>query len=512
MSPLPSVAVQFYDVSEGEVDSWFWDFGDGETSEEQNPFHVYNYADGAYDGLVNPFRVVNFTIFTADSCISAYSGTVQIITNPTDPDSGCRAYFEYYYTNYDSLNNTVTLQFKGITEIDSLIYNWDFGNGETSAAQNPEIIFDISNEEYLVCLEVTGKNDCTSSYCEPVVIKNPYQPVIDSTDCFAGFYFKVNYDIQTFAPALVLDFYSMSKKAVEWKWDFGDGTTSNEENPMHIFNLPLDYDSAGNVPDLFRNVCLTIKTESGCESTSCQTIYLNMNDSIYPEPNPVCHAWFKYYQPNDVFSIPELVQYRFVDASEGEVISRLWEFEDGTVSTAEVVDKGFDFMKQTQKVCLTIETADSCVSTWCETIFVSNIPIDTIYIPLPYPEYYFKYEGYFPIWMSSCGGTIKATVYQNNSEVEASNFVWSNGAEGQKAEGFCPTQTYSVKAITADGTVVSGTFLFLIPMEQLLKFRKTGGFRIQAVLYIYPPLKKMIITMFTGHFVMVQLSCRIAFR
>lgn len=460
MSPLPAIAVQFYDVSEGNVDSWFWEFGDGETSQEQNPMHVFYTDSVGPDGSFNPFTVVKLTIFTLDSCISLYSDTIQVYSPPVDPGQNCRAYFKYYQTVFDTINGTATVQFKAMTENDSLIFNWDFGNGETSAAQNPEIIFDASTDTYMACLKVTGSEDCTSSYCEPVIIKNPYQTGIDSTECFAGFYYKINHEVETFAPALVLDFYSQNENAVEWRWDFGDGTLSDEPNPIHIFNYPLDKDSAGNMPDPYRNVCLTVRTATGCEATSCQTINIYMNDSIYPKPEPDCHARFKYYKPNDVFSIPEMVLYRFIDVSEGDVISRLWEFEDGTVSTDEVVDKGFDFMTSSQKVCLTVETADSCTSTWCETIFVSSIPPDTNYIPAPLSEYSIRYEAYFPVWMSSCAGTVKATVYQNDSVINATNFVWSNGAEGQKAEGFCPTQTYSVKAITPDGYVVSGTFVF----------------------------------------------------
>jgi len=37
-----SLTVQFTDQSTGEITSWFWEFGDGETSTEQNPSHTYN--------------------------------------------------------------------------------------------------------------------------------------------------------------------------------------------------------------------------------------------------------------------------------------------------------------------------------------------------------------------------------------------------------------------------------------------------------------------------------------
>jgi PKD repeat protein len=36
--------VAFKDLSEGKVTSWQWDFGDGQTSSEQNPLHAYKEA------------------------------------------------------------------------------------------------------------------------------------------------------------------------------------------------------------------------------------------------------------------------------------------------------------------------------------------------------------------------------------------------------------------------------------------------------------------------------------
>lgn len=42
------VEVEFFDASTGVVTNWFWDFGDGETSTEQNPTHTYT-VTGSYD-------------------------------------------------------------------------------------------------------------------------------------------------------------------------------------------------------------------------------------------------------------------------------------------------------------------------------------------------------------------------------------------------------------------------------------------------------------------------------
>jgi hypothetical protein len=280
-------------------------------------------------------------------------------------ESECRAEFKYYETEFDSVTGTTIIQFTNLSEGDSLQYFWQFDNVFTSSEKEPRIKFDSKQAEYKVCLKVVGSNNCSDIFCDPVYIQNPIDSVPHPEECFTGFGYKINYDIQTFVPALVLDFYSKADPvAVEWFWDFDDGTTSTEENPTHIFNYPIILDSILSDPNPFREVCLTVKTISGCSVSYCETINVYMNDSVLVEP-----------------------------------------------------------------------------------IFSDN-------------KYYMKYESSFPIQMSSCAGYVKAQVYWGDSLINAIDYKWSHGVEGQEANGFCPTQTYSVKAKTPDGVIISGNFIF----------------------------------------------------
>ncbi len=40
---------------------------------------------------------------------------------------------------------------------------------------------------------------------------------------------------------LTLTFTNLSTDATAYLWDFGDGTTSNQENPTHIYATPGEY-------------------------------------------------------------------------------------------------------------------------------------------------------------------------------------------------------------------------------------------------------------------------------
>ena len=462
MSLLPATAINFYDKSEGMAISWWWDFGDGNTSDAQNPMYVYYHPLPGTNVKMSPYRTVTLTILTADSCKSFYTETINIMDGNVSDSSGCMARFKYYQAAYDSIGGTVTFQLNNYSEGDSLSFFWEFENGKTSTEREPTVTFDIKPTVHNACLTVTGKNNCSDIFCDVLNFYDPNAVEPEPVKCYTAFGYTVNFEYKTYAPALVLDFYSKATPdAVKWNWDFGDGTTSEEQNPTHIFNFPLSQDSILGDPNPFRNVCLTVTTVDGCVTSYCETIDIYMK--TVPPDDPAtsqCHAWFKYERATDVASIPEVIPYRLWDVSEGKVESRIWKFEDGTTSTDAEPLVSFDFMKPTQKVCLTIFTADSCSSTWCETIYVSDIMPDTLVYVDPTWGYTMRYESSFPLQMSSCAGWAKAQVYLKDSVVDAYNYSWSTGDLGQEVNGLCPTRMYTVKAMTPDGIVVSGTFVF----------------------------------------------------
>jgi len=376
MSPVAATAINFDDRSEGKVTFWWWDFGDGTTSTEQNPFHVFNHPIGGPNVKMSPYRTVSLTVLTSDSCKSFYSETINIMDGIIYTNPDCQAYFKYIQTTYDSIVGTATFQLDNYSLGDSLSYLWQFDNGKTSTEQQPTVTFDIKPADHKVSLTVTGKNNCSDTFSETVTFYNPNTPVIDPAGCYTAFGWNVNYDIKTFAPALTLDFYSKADpEAVTWSWDFGDGTTSEEQNPTHGFNYPIVQDSILSDPNPFRTICLTVTTVTGCVTSSCQTIdiYKISTPPVDPPVYPplACSARYKYYQ-TEMDSLAGKVSFQFNNYSEGDSLSYLWYFDNGITSTEKEPVITFDIKKLPLKASLTVNGKNGCSDTFWDGVYLDR--------------------------------------------------------------------------------------------------------------------------------------------
>jgi len=101
---------------------------------------------------------------------------------------------------------------------------------------------------------------------------------------------------------------SYNKTAAKYFWQFGDGNTSLEQNPTHIYLKGGSY-----------KVCLTITSSNGCESTICNTI-----DVGYPDNK--CAASI-----TAVKGMGGLVQFNII-AKGTPPFQAFWEFGDGNTS------------------------------------------------------------------------------------------------------------------------------------------------------------------------------------
>jgi hypothetical protein len=290
----PGYAINFYDVSAGDVVSWFWDFGDGSYSEEKNPLHLFTYLDNniSPDGTSSSGYFVPkvcLTIITSDGCKSDVCKTLaQYSDSIIYPEPGCFVYFYPYFNDtLVSIPEITLYSFKVSAPDNAISYSWDFGDGSTSSEPYPVHGFDFMNGQlsYEVCLTVATSDNCTTSYCSPV-----YSNYYDTTfipDCQAYFY----YDVMESYPEQYAFHDVSAGNTIEWYWDFGDGSYSNEPNPVHIFNNSNDSaDSSGYMgPPLamYYQVCLTTISDDNCKSNYCENVYISgIMDTLFPQPCP----------------------------------------------------------------------------------------------------------------------------------------------------------------------------------------------------------------------------------
>ncbi len=219
-SSLNGLTVLFSDSSINAT-SISWNFGDGNTSNLTNPQHTFP-APGYY------FVCQTVT----DACTSStFCDTVEVCLDTA-------------VANFSVSSSGALFNFTSLS-LNADRYNWDFGDGNFSSNPNPSHIF--SNEgKFTVCLAVS--NDCYSdTICQEVTVC-ANRGVSDYT--FA----------KSSLPRSV-QFNENVTNAISYSWDFGDGSSSNNPNPIKIFADPLVY-----------KVCLTVTDSCGLQDSTCKNV------------------------------------------------------------------------------------------------------------------------------------------------------------------------------------------------------------------------------------------------
>ncbi|ALI98414.1 gliding motility-associated C-terminal domain-containing protein [Rufibacter tibetensis] len=236
--------VTFQDASTipfGKIIRRRWTFGDGTTSDELNPRHLYA-APGTYQ--------VELRVWSGIVCAEAITKTIVVVPNPkasfatTNVCEGSIARF----TNTSQANGS-----------GSLTYTWNFGDGTTSTELSPDHLY-AAPGTYTVSLVVKGANSCEQTFSKAITINpTPKADFSPSVGCIT--------DAVTFQDMSSL----LSGNLTRWAWDFGDGSTASTQNPTHRYARIGSY-----------TVRLTVTSEFGCTQTISKTVTIS--------PAPIAQA------------------------------------------------------------------------------------------------------------------------------------------------------------------------------------------------------------------------------
>lgn len=395
ISGCPPLEVQFSNISNFPGEYYSWDFGDGTTSDEENPFHIFTDI-GTYD--------VEFIIIDSNNCLIADTTTIQVIVTDSlsetiadfeIPDSNCRV-DELFFTNTSQNANE---------------FLWDFGDGSSSDQENPGHTY-LDNGTYTVTLIADPGSACGDTITKEVSVFN--------SELTANFTFTQP-DCQSTLPEVDFTDLSTSNAPVAaYFWEFGDGNSSTDPSPSHTYAEAGSYDVNLTITDIF-----------GCSDVFSQNIGVSTavfeaGFDLIPNCNPT------------IFGI------EFIDTSGlsgTNVVSWSWLFGDGNGATVEN-PVHFYLNEGTYTVTLSVTNDLGCTATTTQEIEVVTEDIGLG----------------FSIDSLVCNDPV--TVFTNNTLLPDSVVSWEwDFGDGNVSNEFSPTHTYSTTGfytVTLTATTSSG--------------------------------------------------------
>lgn len=201
---LVPLTVQFTDTSTGQPTSWNWNFGDGGTSHLQNPTHKYT-TSGDYTVRLDATNNLGSCWYTSTISVSPLAAS--------------------FTTNLTTGLVPLTVQFTDTSTDQPTSWNWNFGDGGTSALQNPIHTYTVAGD-YAVNLSATnGYNGWMSSPSSQITVYS--LPSVS---------FTANPTAGTPNTSVIFSDESTGfPSPTSWYWDFGDGYNSTYQNPSHQY-------------------------------------------------------------------------------------------------------------------------------------------------------------------------------------------------------------------------------------------------------------------------------------
>ncbi|MDD1711914.1 MAG: PKD domain-containing protein [Methanoregulaceae archaeon] len=205
------LVVRFFDTSSGTPRLVSWDFGDGTTSTDKNPVHLFT-RGGVYNVTLTAQNMAGWSTATKQVKVKVLP-IASFVANPT---SGV---------------GPLAVQFTDTSTGVPTRWSWNFGDGNTSSDHYPVHTY-AAPGTYSVSLKVTnnaGSDQVTQPNC--ITVKVPLR---------SSFTYTTSNSDNT-APLMVSFTDTSPDHPTTWEWEFGDGSTSTEQDPVHIYLNPGNY-------------------------------------------------------------------------------------------------------------------------------------------------------------------------------------------------------------------------------------------------------------------------------
>lgn len=478
----PNTPISFSDLSTSStgIVSWVWDFGDGSSSNIQNPTHSYTYSGyftvilTIFNGtqaitevkqnyiFIHPLPQPNFS-FTPPACNAPSSISIQ----NTQPSTGCSYLWDFgngqsssaqfpsnitynqegsfpvsltvtnnttgctnstsqmvNIYNYETsfIQNTTTIcqgsqiQFQSTSSPGTNVYNWNFGNGSSSNLSNPDVIFSDPGTYTVTLNSQNSLNNCAGSSEVLITVIASESPVFNSNITEGCNPSDITFEITNGFSGTL-------------NWNFGNGSTYSGLNPPPInYAIPTILDGDPYLNQQF-NISLISTDANGCIVTQNFPNYISIFNVFLD--SVTCGVLFAGCEPLEV----DLSPWAYSGSVNYPISGWYWDLGDGSTSTEEFPVN--TYMHGIYTIEVTVFTSNGCSASKTETV-LSGVP----------PNVYFEL-----LSDTICAGTIPQIVnYTNIDPVQPLaninyTVIFSNGTEVQGPVSF-PAEVELVGDIT----------------------------------------------------------------
>jgi PKD repeat protein len=291
--------VQFTDLTPNSTTSWLWEFGDGDTSHQQNPTHTYS-SSGTYTVKLTARNSHGSKTTTKTNYITVNLGNAPMAPQCTSSTSSSAQGFGITSFDFAGISQTSGDASNGYEDFScnqgsvtqGLRYRMEFGSTSAPANQSYRAWIDyngdgvFSNQELVLNQDnsseadgfVTIPGNSVTNRSLRVRVAAVYYLSAPSGSAFTACASLTNGQMEDYSIKISpntnppkSDFEAVAFKSCDgkvefidrstniptsWKWDFGDGNTSTVKNPTHTYSASGNYD-----------VSLKVSNAHGSDST-----------------------------------------------------------------------------------------------------------------------------------------------------------------------------------------------------------------------------------------------------
>jgi PKD repeat protein len=318
----------------GDTLSYSWNFGDNTTSTLQNPTHTYTTA-GHY--------TVSLTVSDQEGA-STTSTSTTTVTNPLTVSAGPN----------QTANEGSSVTFSGSASGGSgaLSYQWAFGDGSSATGTLTPTHTYTADGTYTATLTVTDATGASQSSTSQATVNN-VAPTVSIGGPYSG---TAGGAVSFTGSGSVPD----KGDTLTYTWNFGDNTTSTQQNPTHTYTAAGTY-----------TVSLTVADQEGASTTSTTTA------TVAADPPTVSAG------PNQTVNEGSSVSFSGTASGGVGALTYQWSFGDGTLASGSLTPTHTYTSDGTYTATLTVTDSQNNVATSTTQVTVNNVA-PTVSIGGPY--------------------------------------------------------------------------------------------------------------------------------